>query len=150
LPCGFWPIGSTVDPEGLEMQISLTIVDGSFSIHRLAYDAAIPADVLCESFFAVLRSDAELSLVCRSSVRVEAERTSSGWACLQVIGPLDFAMTGIIVAISAVLSAASLPIYVISSFDTDYVLVRGADLGKAIVALRAGGMECDGVEYDNK
>ena len=132
------------------MKIKLTIVDGSFSIHRLANDAAIPVDALCEPFFAVLRSDAGLSLVCPSSVHIEAERTSSGWACLQVVGPLDFGMTGIIAAISAVLSAASLPIFVISSFDTDYVLVRGADLGKAVVALRAGGMECDGVEHDGK
>jgi len=132
------------------MQISLTIVDGTFSIHRLANDTAIPADVLREPFFAVLHTDAELSLVCSSSVHVEAERTSSGWACLQVGGPLDLGMTGIIAAISAVLSAASLPIFVISSFDTDYVLVRGTDLGKAVVALRAGGIECDGVEHDGK
>lgn len=132
------------------MQISLTIVDGSFSIHRLANDAAIPANVLCESFFSVLRSDAELSLVCSSSVHVEAERTTSGWACLQVDGPLDFGMTGIIATISAVLSAASLPIFVISSFDTDYVLVRGTDLDKAVVALRAGGMECNEVEHDGE
>lgn len=125
------------------MQIALTIVDGSFSIHRLANNADIPANVLREPFFAVLRSDAELSLVCSSSVRVEAERTSPGWACLQVAGPLDFGMTGIIAAISAVLSAAALPIFVVSSFATDYVLVRGADLNKAVAALRAGAIECE-------
>ncbi len=130
------------------MQIALTIVDGSFSIHSLASDAVIPADVLSASFFAVLRSDVELSLVCPSSVHVEAERTSSGWACLQVAGPLDFGMTGIIAAVSAVLAAASLPIFVIASFDTDYVLVRGADLSKAVVALRAGGMDCDRAGHD--
>ena len=132
------------------MQIALTIVEGSFSIHCLPNDAAIPADVLCESFFAVLRSDTELSLVCPASVHVEAQRTSPGWACLQVAGPLDLGMTGIIATISAVLSAASIPIFVVSSFDTDYVLVRGADLGKAVGALRAGGMDCDLVGHDDE
>jgi len=125
------------------MQIALTIIDGSFNIHRLPSDATIPADVLREAFFAVLRSDTELSLVCSSAVSVESERVSADWACLKVAGPLDFDMTGIIAAISAALSAAALPVFVISSFDTDYVLVRGVDLDKAVAALRAGGMQCD-------
>jgi len=127
------------------MQIKLTIVDGSFSIHRLASDAPVPAEVLHESFFAVLRSAAELSLVCSSSVHIEAEKTSAGWACLQVAGPLDFAMTGIIAAISTTLSAASVPVFVVSSFDTDYILVRDHELDKAVAALRAGGMECEAI-----
>ena len=124
------------------MQIALTIVDGSFSIHRLANDAPIPEDVLHEPFFAILRSDEELSLVCRSSLSIEADRTHAGWACLQVAGPLAFELTGIIAAISAALAAASLPVFVVSSFDTDYVLVREAELDSAIDALRAAGIEC--------
>lgn len=128
------------------MQIALTIVDGSFSIHRLSSNATIPAAVLRETFFSILRSEEELSLVCSSSVSINSERVSTGWACLMVAGPLDFDMTGIIADISGVLSAASLPVFVISSFDTDYVLVRGADLDKAVTALRAGGMKCDRTE----
>jgi hypothetical protein len=124
------------------MQIKLTIIAGAFSIHRLAGDAPIPAEVLRETFFAILRSDAELSLVCSSSVPVEAEQTRAGWACLQVAGPLDFGLTGIIATISAALSAASVPVFVVSSFDTDYILVRDHDLDQAVAALRAGGIEC--------
>jgi hypothetical protein len=128
---------------GLRMQIKMTIIDGSFSIHRLASDVPVPAAVLSEPFFAVLRSAAELSLVCSSSVDVEAEKTSAGWACLKVDGPLDFDLTGIIAAISTTLSAASVPVFVVSSFDTDYILVRGRDLDQAVAALRAGGIECE-------
>ena len=131
------------------MQIKLTIVDGSFSIHRLACDAPVPADVLRESFFAVLRSAAELSLVCSSSVPVEAEKTSAGWTCLQVAGPLDFAMTGIIAAISTTLSAASVPVFVVSSFDTDCILVRDHDLDQAVAALRADGIECEAIGHES-
>lgn len=128
----------------VKLQIALTIIDGSFSIHRLSSDAAIPADVLQQTFFAVLRSDTELSLVCSSSVPVESQRVSTGWACLKVAGPLDFNLTGIIAAISSALSAASVPVFIVSSFDTDYVLVRHTDLDQAVAALRAGGMKCDG------
>ena len=117
------------------MELKLTIVDGSFSIHRLAGNMSIPAAVLREPFFAVLRSDEELSLVCSSSVPVEAEKTSDDWSCLQVAGPLDFGMTGVIAEISAVLSNASVPVFVVSSFNTDYVLVRDDDLDKAVAAL---------------
>ncbi len=124
------------------MEISVTIVDGSFSIHRLASDAKIPDDVLRETFFSLLRSTDELSLVCRSSLSVEADRTSAGWACLQVVGPLDFGLTGIIASISKALAAASLSIFVVSSFDTDYVLVREATLDSAINTLQAAGIEC--------
>jgi len=126
------------------MKITLTIIDGSFNIHRLPSNATIPTDVLRETFFAVLRSDTELSLVCSSTVSVESERVSADWACLKVAGPLDFDMTGIIAAISTALSAASLPVFVVSSFDTDYVLIRSVDINRAVSALRAGGMQCDG------
>jgi len=124
------------------MQISLTVVDGSFSIHRLASDAIIPNDVLHEKFFSILRSTDELSLVCRSLLSVEADQTSAGWACLQVVGPLDFGLTGIIASISKALAAASLSVFVVSSFDTDYVLVREATLDSAISSLQAAGIEC--------
>ncbi len=125
------------------MQIALTIVDDSFSIHRLPGDAVIPVEVLRETFFAVLRSDEELSLVCSSSVPIESDKVNAGWACLKVAGPLDFELTGIIARISAALSAAALSVFVVSSFDTDYVFVRGTDLKKAVAALQADGMRCD-------
>ncbi len=128
------------------MKIALTIVDGSFSIHRLPAGTPIPADVLGETFFAVLASNAELSVVCSSTVSVDSEKVSVGWAGLKVAGPLDFGMTGIIASISGALSAASVSVFAVSSFDTDYVFVRSIDLDKAVAALRAGGMQCERAE----
>lgn len=132
------------------MQIAVTIVHGNFSIHRLASDAEIPDAVLKEPFYAVLRSDAELSLVCSASIDIRAQQTSSGWACLKVAGPLDFNMTGIIASLSTALSDASIPVFVVSSFDTDYLLVNGENLDKALEALRARGIECDVAEHSNE
>ena len=122
--------------------IAVRLIDGSFSIHRFSSDAPIPAVVLREPFFAVLRSATELSLVCPASVEIDADKTSSGWSCLEVVGPLDLGMTGIIANISALLSAVSIPVFVISSFDTDYVLVRSEELGSAVSALQTGGIKC--------
>ena len=124
------------------MKISVTIVDGSFSIHRLASDAMIPDDVLQETFFSLLRSTDELSLVCRSSLSVEADRTSAGWACLQVVGPLDFGLTGFIASISKAVAAGALAVFVVSGLSTDYVLVREATLDSAITSLQAAGINC--------
>ena len=124
------------------MRIALSIVEGSFSVHRLENDAAIPAEVLNEPFFSIVRSDEELSLVCRSSLCVESDKTNTGWACLKVSGPLDFGLTGVIASISGALSAASLSVFVVSSFDTDYVLVREATLDRAINVLQAADIKC--------
>ena len=118
------------------MQIALTIIGGSFSIHRLASDAGIPTDILSEPFFAVLRSTEELCLAFGLSVDGPRSRRKRAQAGLVLVSRVRSRTSHDRAAISAVLSSASVPVFVVSSFDTDYVLVRSDDLDLAVAALR--------------
>jgi len=65
--------------------------------------------------------------------------SETGWSCIKVLGPLDFSLTGILADISAVLAKASVSIFAISTFDTDYVLVKSEKLPVARNALQKAG-----------
>jgi len=71
--------------------------------------------------------------------RVKAEHTEPGWSVLKVIGPLDFSLTGILAGISRVLSDVDISLYALSTWDTDYILIRSSDKDRAIKALTGAG-----------
>jgi len=64
------------------------------------------------------------------SVRVDWQ-AEKGWRCLKLHGPLDFSLTGILAALATPLAEAGISIFAISTYDTDYILVRDKDLARA-------------------
>jgi hypothetical protein len=89
------------------------------------------------------RTEGELSIV-SSSADVPAGVTSeTGWRCLRVEGPLSFELTGIVADLSAPLARAGVPIFVVSTYDTDYLMVKAADLENACTTLRDEGFVVD-------
>lgn len=125
------------NPDGL----TLTVLADEYTVHRLDPGAALPEERPGEPFYAVLRSGTELSICCRSTLPVTSERAETGWRCLMVEGPLDFALTGIVSAITAPLADNGIAVFVISSFDTDYVLIKGDRLQHAVEVLAGEGMQ---------
>ena len=89
--------------------------------------------------WSMTRTEDELSLVLPEEKVPEVWKAERGWRCLKVEGPLDFGVVGVIAAVSAVLAGASVSIFTISTYDTDYVLVKAADLETAAHALAAAG-----------
>lgn len=81
----------------------------------------------------------ELSVVCLTDQVPANVQSENDWRSFQVEGPLDFGLTGVLLAIAAPLAAAKISIFAVSTYDTDYVLVKQADLDAAIVALRRAG-----------
>lgn len=120
-------------------QLSLTVLSSEFSIHRLDPDESIPVAVLKSGLFWIGRTDHELSIVCRSGVAVPGSRVDAGWSCLKVEGPLDPGLTGVLAGLSAALAAAQVSMLALSTYDTDYLLVKSRDLAKATAALAAAG-----------
>ena len=90
------------------------------------------------------RTTDELSVVSASSQVPDGATVETGWRCLRVEGPLSFEMTGVLAELSVPLAAAAIPIFVISTFDTDYILVKATDLDRACSALRAEGNQIAG------
>jgi hypothetical protein len=87
------------------------------------------------------RTHDELSIVSLTTNVPAAARSEAGWRCLKVEGPLAFEMTGVLAALSAPLAQAEIPIFVVSTYDTDYLLVKASDLDKACTTLQVKGHE---------
>ena len=114
-------------------------VPGWFAICRLAADNPVPDWALRGAFFSATGSPDEVSIVCPVE-QVPAEiRHDSRWACFKLEGPFPFSESGILLAFVRPLSDRAIPIFAVSTFDTDYVLVEEAWVEKALEALRQAG-----------
>jgi hypothetical protein len=123
------------------MTLTLTLLKGTFTIHKLEPDSEIPADVLNHPFSSITRTDNELSMVLPESAEIESNKSDVNWACFKVEGPLDFGLVGILAGISSVLTEAGVPIVALSTFDTDYILVKREQVEAAQEALVSAGYQ---------
>ncbi len=114
--------------------MKLTVLPGEFSVWRLAANAPLPV-VNPSTFLSMTRSADELSIVAPSSEVPPDATVEPGWRCLKVEGPLAFEMTGVLAALSMPLADAGIPIFLISTYDTDYLLVKATDLDRACSTL---------------
>jgi uncharacterized protein len=119
--------------------LALVLLDDSLAICRLEADAEVPAWAWSGEPASVTRTRDELSIVCRADAVPRGVRRESGWRCLKVRGPLDFALAGVLAALAAPLAAAGIPVFVVSTFDTDYLMVKEENLARAAATLRAAG-----------
>ena len=115
--------------------MELIVLPDSLAICRLAPDAPIPQWALAGEFFAVCHSDEELSVVCSDGHPPTEIEADSGWRALKVQGPLPLTEIGVIAALSAPLAKAGIPVFVISTFNTDYLLIKEANLSGAVRVL---------------
>jgi hypothetical protein len=116
--------------------MTLEALPQDFSVCKLAETTDIPDD----GFLFLARTDREVSLVCEACFApANAVALESGWRALRVRGELDFGLVGILAELSGILAAAGISIFAISTFDTDYVLVKGESFGAAVEALRGEG-----------
>jgi len=110
------------------------------AVCRLAPGSEIPEWAFSGGGFAsVTRTADELSLVCAESAVPDGIQCERGWRIFTIEGPLDFALTGILVSVAQPLAEAGVSIFAISTYDTDYVMVKEQDLEKAVRALEAAG-----------
>lgn len=120
-------------------RLDLHLLAGRFAVVRLATHEACPSWALDGPFISVTRTRDELSIVCLEERVPPDLEPEGGWRCLQVAGPLDFAQTGVVAALTAPLADAGIPLLTIATFDTDYLLVKDTQLATAIAALKAAG-----------
>lgn len=108
---------------------------------RLASDAHIPVRTLEGGFFCVMRTHDELSIVCPEDRAPDGAQAERGWAALKLEGPFPFSMTGVLASFLQPLAEARIPIFAISTFDTDYLLIKRENLEQAVATLDAAGHE---------
>lgn len=118
---------------------TLAVLPDYFTIHSLPANAEIPKQVFSASVYFIGKTNEELSLVIPESVHIEADESDTDWRALEVLGPLQLSMVGIMAQIGSVLAAAKVSIFVVSTFDTDFFLVKQKDLQNAAKALDKDG-----------
>ena len=119
--------------------LRLTALDGEWAVARLSPDAAIPEWAVSEQLLSITRTRDELSILVPAGQVPDGVVAQFGFRALAVVGPLEFSLTGVLAVLSGALAAAGVPVFVISTYDTDIVLVPAAQLGEAVVALEASG-----------
>lgn len=121
--------------------LTLDVRPERWAVCRLSAEEDIPAWATAGAVWSVTRRDDELSVVVDQTV-VPADVTAErDWAGLVVRGPLDFSLTGILARLATGLAEAAVPIFALSTHDTDLVLVPSRLLPTAVAALRADGHE---------
>ena len=111
-------------------EIELAILSGTYTIHRLDPGSELPET--WEGFHSITCTDDEISLVCNDEVEISSTERNPGWKCLKVVGPLELDQVGILHDLSQPLKDAGISIFVVSTYDTDYLLVPGSAFEKAI------------------
>ena len=115
----------------------LQVIEGKFSVCKVENLRAVNFNV---PWLFVGKTDAEISVVCLTADVPHATLArEDGWRALRVAEPMDFGLTGVLAGISTVLAQAGISIFAVSTFDTDYILIKGENLGLAQSALEAGG-----------
>ena len=119
--------------------IKLLTLAGDYAISRVAAHDPIPAWADGEGFVSISRTDEELSVVCLADRVPAGVRSDAGWTCSKLVGPFAFHETGIALAVIEPLSEAGIGIFLVSTFDTDYLLVKSSDANRAKLLLVAAG-----------
>jgi uncharacterized protein len=122
----------------------LDLLPGRLAVCRLAAGEAAPAWAAGGVFSSITRTARELSVVCAEGLVPVDTKCETGWRIFQVEGPLDFSLTGILAGIAGPLADAGVSIFAISTFDTDYVMVKEENVARAVDALRAAGHSVTG------
>ncbi|WIG61221.1 MAG: hypothetical protein OJF49_003969 [Ktedonobacterales bacterium] len=122
--------------------LALILLPELFAICRLPPDAPLPAwaaEVEHGDFVSITRTADELSIVCPQARVPTGVQAVSDYCCLKVEGPLDFALTGVMVALAAPLAHVGISVFAVATYDTDYLLIQSADLPRARAALTGAG-----------
>lgn len=114
---------------------------GRYAIVRLPADSAVPNWTSRGEFASVTRTAEELSIVCPVENLPQDMTSQHRWTCLKLQGPFPFSMTGVLLSFIEPLSRNQIPIFAISTFDTDYVLVQEEHTQAALDSLQAAGHE---------
>lgn len=121
------------------MSQTLIVEPGEYAVCQLDADEPLPAWLPTAPFWTVTRAGDELSVICSAEAVPAYSSHESGWRLLRMVGPFPFDLTGILESVLTPLAAADVGILAISTFNTDYVLVKLTRLAVAVAALRAAG-----------
>lgn len=125
------------------MTLELEVHPAALAVCRLDASAPVPTWVTdtADPLISVTRTPDELSIVVPEAAVPGSVRAETGWRALSVEGPLAFSMTGVLASLAVPLADAGIPIFVVSTYDTDWLLVKEDDLNQTVETLRSAGLD---------
>ena len=118
-----------------EKILTMKLLKEKYGVCRLDKTELIPEWAQNSDFFSITRTSDELSIVCTEDNIPNGIKCEKDWRILKIEGPLDFSLIGIFASISTILAQKGISIFAISTYDTDYILVKNKDIDNAIESL---------------
>lgn len=115
--------------------MELKILDNKLKVVKLKPNETVPEIVYKQEFYSITKTDEELSIVVNEDVNILSDVVEYNWKAIKIVGTLDFSLIGILSKISNILAQAEISIYALSTYNTDYILVKDDKLEKAIKVL---------------
>lgn len=122
-----------------EPAIVFSVLDDKYCVAKLPPDSMIPPAQVDGELYSVTRTNEETSLICLEQEAPENAEIERNWRVLKVQGPLEFSLKGVLSSMLNPLAAAEISIIALSTYNTDYVLVKQYDLSKALSVLSLAG-----------
>ncbi|MGI8486153.1 MAG: ACT domain-containing protein [Thermomicrobiales bacterium] len=120
-------------------KVTLRLLPEEYAVCKFGPDAPIPAFPRAIGMASMTITDQEISIVCAASIAPAGAEVEVGWRAFYAGGPIAFGLTGVVASLVDPLAASKLPVFVISTFDGDLLLVRGESLPLALQLLIAAG-----------
>lgn len=121
--------------------MKLEILDNKLKVVKLKTSATLPEAVFEQKFYSITKTDEELSIVVNEDVEIQSDIIEYNWRAIRIVGTLDFSLIGILSKISTILAQAEISIFAISTYNTDYILIKDDKLLKAKAILKDNGYE---------
>ncbi len=122
-----------------ETKLAISVLEDPFVVCRLSPDSAIPEWAVKRAFYSITRTRDALTLVLPEVHLPQDVERQGGWRCLRLEGPFDLMTVGILASVLTPLAQARISVFALSTFETDYVLVKEEDLARAVRALVKAG-----------
>jgi hypothetical protein len=119
--------------------LPLSILPYKLAICRLEPGADLPDWFFHLPFWSATFTGEEISIIVPEENVPANCQSENHWSCLKVHGPLDFGLTGILASLTSPLAEAGIPVFALSTFETDYLMIKDSDLEETIAVLRNQG-----------
>lgn len=121
--------------------MQLEILDNKLKVVKLNTNETVPEVVFKQEFYSITKTNEELSIVVDEDINISSDIVEYNWRAMKIVGTLDFSLIGILSRISTILAKAEISIFAISTYNTDYILLKANKLEKAIEVLKQNNYE---------
>ncbi len=119
--------------------LKLKILNDEYAMHQLQPDGKIPENVYRADFYSITRTDDELSIIAPAKIPINSRKVETDYSCMQLIGEFEVSITGVWASITTILADAGISVLAVTTYNTDYFLVKTAHLDKAVAAFKKNG-----------